>query len=56
MVRGLGACVGLGSERMEQHVTHAAPSAHDIMRVRAGIGNDHVLHLVRGKPTGNTQR
>lgn len=22
----------------------------------AGIGNDHVLHLVRGKPTGNTQR
>jgi hypothetical protein len=22
----------------------------------AGIGNDHVLHLVRGKPSGNTQR
>lgn len=30
--------------------TPCCPSMH------AGIGDAHVLHLVRGKPTGNTQR
>jgi hypothetical protein len=40
--------VGLAELRMGTYDQH-------LMRL-AGIGNDHVLHLVRGKPSGNTQR